>query len=103
MEKIFSVEEISGNLIWPELTNEADGTTVMNRSDSEWAFHRFIQESSASAGEAATACDVSVSVYGPPSPSVPVDSEEYREFLKNKLNLACAAVAMKRVKNYSLF
>uniref|UniRef100_A0A1J3DCH0 Basic leucine zipper 63 n=1 Tax=Noccaea caerulescens TaxID=107243 RepID=A0A1J3DCH0_NOCCA len=99
MEKTFSVEEISGNHLWPELAKETDGTTVMNRSDSEWAFHRFIQESSAatddaSAGEAATACDVSV--YGPPSPSVPVDSEEYREFLKNKLNLACAAVAMKR-------
>ncbi|CAA7025988.1 unnamed protein product [Microthlaspi erraticum] len=99
MEKIFSVEEISGNHLWPELTKEA----AMNRSDSEWAFHRYIQESSAaaddaSAGEAATACDVSVSVSvsGPPSPNVPVDSEEYREFLKNKLNLACAAVAMKR-------
>ncbi|CAA7058800.1 unnamed protein product [Microthlaspi erraticum] len=47
----------------------------MNRSDSEWAFHRFIQESSASAGEAATACDVFVSVSGPPSPNVPVVSE----------------------------
>ncbi|ESQ32317.1 hypothetical protein EUTSA_v10004611mg [Eutrema salsugineum] len=93
MEKVFSVEEFSGNLLWSELAKEADGTTAMNRSDSEWAFHRFIQESSA-AGEATTASGVSVS--GPPSPSVPVDSEEYREFLKNKLNLACAAVAMKR-------
>ncbi|KAL0685847.1 hypothetical protein Bca4012_052695 [Brassica carinata] len=64
---------------------------MMNRSDSEWAFQRFIQESS-SAGEAA----YGVSVSGPPSPSVPVDSEEYREFLKSRLNLACAAVAMKR-------
>lgn len=104
MERVFSVEEISGNHLWPALAKETNnGTTVMNRSASEWAFHRFIQESSAAAddddcaGEAAAACGVSVS--GPPSPSVPVDSEEYREFLKSKLNLACAAVAMKRVKN----
>lgn len=90
MEKVLSVEEISGNHLWSALEKEANnGTTAMNRSDSEWAFHRFIQESSdATAGEAATACD------GPPSP---VDSDVYREFLKNKLNLACAAVAMKRV------
>ncbi|CAH2044593.1 unnamed protein product [Thlaspi arvense] len=99
MEKVISVEEISGSHLWPAVSKEADGTPAMNRSASEWAFHRFIQESSAaaddaSAGEAATACGDSVS--GPRSPNVPVDSEKYREFLKNKLNLACAAVAMKR-------
>ncbi|KAL1208917.1 Basic leucine zipper 63 [Cardamine amara subsp. amara] len=92
MEKVFSVEEISGNDLWPALSKKSNGTKVMNRSESEWAFHRFIQETS---GEAATtACGVSVS--GDISPNVPVDSEEYREFLKSKLNLACAAVAMKR-------
>ncbi|KAF8105550.1 hypothetical protein N665_0157s0124 [Sinapis alba] len=93
MEKVFSVEEISGNNnhLWSEPAKESDGTTMsMNRSDSEWAFHRFIQESS-SAGEAASAYGISVS-----GPSSPVDSHEYREILKNKLNLACAAVAMKR-------
>ncbi|KAF8048272.1 hypothetical protein N665_2582s0002 [Sinapis alba] len=81
---------MSGNYLWSELAKETNG---MNRSDSEWALQRFIQESSA--GEAATAYG-GVSVSGPPSPSVPVDSDEYREFLKSKLNLACAAVAMKR-------
>ncbi|KAG2305521.1 hypothetical protein Bca4012_059588 [Brassica carinata] len=86
MEKTLSVEEISGNHLWSELAKETNG---MNRSDSEWAFQRFIQESSA--GE-----EAGVSVSGPPSPSVPVDSDEYREFLKSKLNLACAAVALKR-------
>lgn len=91
MEKVFSVEDISGNDLWPALSKESNGTTAMNRSESEWAFHRFIQETSATTGEAATACGVS-------PPNVPVDSEEYREFLKSKLNLACAAVAMKRVK-----
>ncbi|EFH50707.1 hypothetical protein ARALYDRAFT_489663 [Arabidopsis lyrata subsp. lyrata] len=85
MEKVFSDEEISGNHHW-----SVNGTTAMNRSASEWAFHRFIQESSA--GESTTACGVSVSS----PPNVPVDSDEYRAFLKSKLNLACAAVAMKR-------
>jgi hypothetical protein len=90
MEKVFSDEEISGNHHW-----SVNGMTSLNRSASEWAFNRFIQESSAAAddGESTTACGVSVSS----PPNVPVDSEEYRAFLKSKLNLACAAVAMKRV------
>ncbi|XP_010494111.1 PREDICTED: basic leucine zipper 63 [Camelina sativa] len=96
MEKDFSIEEISGN----HHRSAVDGATALNRSASEWAFHRFIQESSAAAaaddanaGESsATATGVSVSS----PPNVPVDSEEYRAFLKSKLNLACAAVAMKR-------
>ena len=33
---------------------------------------------------------------GPP-PNIPIDSEEYQAFLKSKLNLACAAVALSRV------
>ncbi|XP_023874850.1 light-inducible protein CPRF2 isoform X1 [Quercus suber] len=32
---------------------------------------------------------------GPP-PNIPIDSEEYQAFLKSKLNLACAAVALSR-------
>ncbi|CAH8299286.1 unnamed protein product [Eruca vesicaria subsp. sativa] len=93
MEKVFSVEETSCNNdhLWSEPAKESDGTSGMNRSDSEWAFHRFIQESSAAAEDAASAYGVSVS-----EPASPVDSHDYREILKNKLNLACAAVAMKR-------
>ncbi|CAN6876829.1 unnamed protein product [Brassica oleracea] len=90
MEEVFSVEETScNNHLWSEPAKESDGTSGMNRSDSEWAFHRFIQESSA--GEDTTAYGASDS-----GPSSPVDSHEYREILKSKLNLACAAVAMKR-------
>ncbi|XP_022561956.2 basic leucine zipper 63 isoform X2 [Brassica napus] len=90
MEKVFSVEETScNNHLWSEPAKESDGTSGMNRSDSEWAFHRSIQKSSA--GEDATAHGASDS-----GPSSPVDSHEYREILKSKLNLACAAVAMKR-------
>ena len=93
MEEVFSVEETScNNHLWSEPAKESDGTSGMNRSDSEWAFHRFIQESSA--GEDTTAYGASDS-----GPSSPVDSHEYREILTSKLNLACAAVAMKRVKH----
>ncbi|EOA21112.1 hypothetical protein CARUB_v10001450mg [Capsella rubella] len=99
MEKVFSGEDISGNINWSAV--DGTTTTAMNRSASEWAFHRFIQETSAAAadddanaGDSTTTTVCGVSVSSPPN--VPVDSEEYRAFLKSKLNLACAAVAMKR-------
>ncbi|XP_010550923.1 PREDICTED: basic leucine zipper 63 isoform X2 [Tarenaya hassleriana] len=101
MDRVFSGE------IWPAPTakdtvdavsGDTDGTARLNRSASEWAFQRFIQESSSSS--AAGAGDITAaygsSDAGPPSPCLPVDSAEYRAYLKSKLNLACAAVAMKR-------
>ena len=35
--------------------------------------------------------------FNTPPPNIPIDSEEYQAFLKSKLNLACAAVALTRV------
>ncbi|PIN26585.1 hypothetical protein CDL12_00652 [Handroanthus impetiginosus] len=35
---------------------------------------------------------------GGPPPNIPIDSEDYQAFLKSKLELACAAVALTRVK-----
>ncbi|XP_010524915.1 PREDICTED: basic leucine zipper 63-like isoform X4 [Tarenaya hassleriana] len=110
MERVFSVEEISGEL-WPAasdketedmVSGDADGTAKMNRSASEWAFQRFIRESSSSSAAATDGGTGEglgpngISAAGSPSPGVLVDSEEYRAYLKSKLNLACAAVAMKR-------
>ncbi|CAN8265456.1 unnamed protein product [Cochlearia groenlandica] len=143
MEKVFSVEEISGNnLLWPAIAKESvTTTTAMNRSESEWALHRFIQDANddeEDVGESEEDVDNDevylraspsnrlqgdrngdgsdqvaeeeresdrtksatargVSVANPFSPNVQIDSDEYREFLKSKQNLACAAVAMKRV------
>ncbi|XP_044482305.1 light-inducible protein CPRF2 isoform X1 [Mangifera indica] len=109
----------------------------MNRSESEWAFQRFLQEArqgsspQQSSSAAAAACadtnnDTVVEIKGLHSdrnnknvadvkggnkttgsfnvaasngvaPSIPVDAEDdYQTILKNKLNLACAAVALYR-------
>ncbi|PON73830.1 Basic-leucine zipper transcription factor [Parasponia andersonii] len=132
MDRVFSVEEISDQF-WasPPSSNAADQASKMNRSASEWAFQRFLQESSvsvnspqpqsqpqaqappppppppppASSSSVADENDVvEIKVKDIPNPSrgrtsassIPVDSEEYQAFLKSKLNLACAAVAMSR-------
>ncbi|KAF9682951.1 hypothetical protein SADUNF_Sadunf05G0161600 [Salix dunnii] len=113
----------------------------MNRSESEWALERFLQEVSAapvssSVGNTNTAApsgrsQSSTSSIPPqngedevveitkhpihhrqslknPNPhprpldrnlTNPIDSEEYRAFLKSKLDLACTAVAMSRESN----
>ncbi|XP_042518186.1 light-inducible protein CPRF2 [Macadamia integrifolia] len=154
MDRVFSVEEISDPYGWPApprppshssmRTNEEQ--KMMNRSSSEWAFERFLQEASASensqspASSSAAAADtpsppavlsssfVSPSSSSskrvgdggrerdddvveikdrplpqlsnqPPPPNVPNDSEEYQNFLKNRLKLACAAVAWTRASS----
>lgn len=138
MNSVFSSDEISDSFWSP----------AMNRSSSEWAFERYLEELSDPVTEtnprppfanSLTASAVSSTSVGsqssttkqpdgdddvveikkpdfqdqhhypnhqihfshpPPldhSPSVPVDSDQYRAFLKTKLDLACAAVALARV------
>ncbi|GJR40677.1 light-inducible protein CPRF2 [Tanacetum coccineum] len=92
-------------------------STMMNRSMSEWQFQRFLQETSSSVPESSSSKvdnkkdDVVVvevkdphenninksTFVGPPN--VPVDSEEYQAYLKSRLNLACAAVALTRASS----
>ncbi|CAL9003581.1 unnamed protein product [Prunus brigantina] len=149
MDRMFSVEEMSDQL-WsssaPPVNEADDDLSKMNRSASEWAFQRFLQEASpyspspsppqpppppppSSSSTHHDHNDVAeikmINAHHPnptpapthapnnnsnnynsnntPSfslqpPNVPVDSEEYQAFLKTKLNLACAAVALSRVK-----
>lgn len=125
MDRVFSsVDEISDHLWSPPIhVAGVEDSSKMSRSASEWAFQRFLQEASASASatsppssSSAAADVVFVEIGDRPKPSIdgaplptngavlpdgpppaPVDSEEYRAFLKSKLNLACAAVAMTRV------
>ncbi|BFG37152.1 hypothetical protein CerSpe_234260 [Prunus speciosa] len=145
MDRMFSVEEMSDQL-WsssaPPVNEADDDLSKMNRSASEWAFQRFLQEASPyspspsppqpppppSSSSSSTHHDQNdvaeikmTNAHHPnpthapnnnsdnynsnntPSfslqpPNVPVDSEEYQAFLKTKLNLACAAVALSRVK-----
>ncbi|BAT94971.1 hypothetical protein VIGAN_08162300 [Vigna angularis var. angularis] len=125
MDRVFSsVDEISDHF-WPSPpipVSAADEASKMSRSASEWAFQRFIQEasapsppspSSATTATSAAATDVvfvEIDDHPKPAPAppqnaavlpnapvpVPLDSDEYQAFLKSKLNLACAAVAMTR-------
>ncbi|XP_058105450.1 light-inducible protein CPRF2-like [Magnolia sinica] len=121
MDRVFSAEEISDHF-WPSHASSAsDGQkTAMNRSSSEWAFQKFLQEASVSenasappAGPDASSSSSSslrnkdaavasefVEIKAPqPSdscPDVPIDSDEYQAMLKRRLDLACAAVALSR-------
>lgn len=119
MDRVFSVDDISDHF-WPPPpipVSGANTSSQMSRSASEWAFQRFIQEASASApsppSSSSPADVVFVEIDDQPKPTPPppshggvlpsdpgpvaLDSEEYQAFLKSKLNLACAAVAMTRV------
>lgn len=119
MDRVFSVDENSEQF-WVSPPSSSREASQMNRSASEWAFQRFLQESSsppsssvsAAAAAAASAendvVELKVPVDEPkqtpppiasldPPPNVPIDSQEYQAFLKSRLNLACAAVALSRV------
>ncbi|KAG5246276.1 light-inducible protein [Salix suchowensis] len=141
MNRVFSVDDFS-DTFWPSPPPSPPSTAPpMNRSESEWALERFLQEVSAvpvssSAGNTNTAApsarsQSSTSSIPPengedevveitkhpihhrhhlknPNPhpqplnrnlTNPIDSEEYRAFLKSKLDLACTAVAMSRESN----
>lgn len=129
MDRVFSVDEIPDHFWSPPIptTGVDGGSSNMSRSHSEWAFQRFLQEASAasppsassaaddvafveiqgqhksSTGVAAAPTPVNGGVLSDGPPNAPVDSDEYRAYLKNKLNEACAAVAMTRVFLFCLF
>ncbi|XP_042036843.1 light-inducible protein CPRF2-like [Salvia splendens] len=123
MESVFSVDDISDGFWSPHappvfLQDDADAhhptssaAAGMNRSPSEWAFQRFLQE--------ATSPDHSITTSFPTDdvvktkashhhridnhqpapapeapPNIPIDSQEYQALLKSRLDLACAAVAL---------
>ncbi|KAK1310769.1 Light-inducible protein CPRF2 [Acorus calamus] len=89
----------------------------MSRSESEWAFQRFLQEAEVRSGASETLPSVEASSCPPPgdreeevveikaavhrprpletdrSPEVAIDSEEYQMILKKQLEIACAAAA----------
>ncbi|XAR63597.1 hypothetical protein NMG60_11023596 [Bertholletia excelsa] len=141
MDRVFSVDDMSDQFWSPPAAAHLAGaaakeeTSAMNRSPSEWAFQRFLQETQEDnkALQSSPRSSSSVSASGPgasrtsssagpekdvvqikhqpqlypqnqdqtsfssaPPPNVPPDSEEYRAFLQNRLNLACAAVALTR-------
>ncbi|KAL6545097.1 hypothetical protein OROHE_010004 [Orobanche hederae] len=86
----------------------------MNRSSSEWAFQQFLQEAASPDHNSITlqSDDVveikdkhhhyngnqqpQLAAAGGPPLNISIDSEEYQAFLKSRLDLACAAVALTR-------
>ncbi|KAG6750642.1 hypothetical protein POTOM_045150 [Populus tomentosa] len=127
MERVFSVEDNITEHFWSPPPPPED-LSKMNRSESEWAFERFLQEASAvtlddntssnssadktdvvqikdhgnSNNNATSKCSFSngtcataASSFAAPA-IIPVESDDYHAFLKSKLNLACAAVALTR-------
>ncbi|XWS42508.1 hypothetical protein CRYUN_Cryun16bG0020100 [Craigia yunnanensis] len=125
MDRVFSVEEISDHF-WSSSSAATTAADVdnklgskMNRSASEWAFQQFLREEVDKKGEEEEEDEeeeeeeakeelkkkkengMASSFNGclennDNNNNVPVNVEEYQAFLKNKLNLACAAVAMSR-------
>lgn len=155
MDRVFSMDEIDqfwsphhhpvrlGDSDDPASSSSSAATPQpkimgMNRSSSEWAFQRFLQEASVSAPDrtATTALQSSsssthtpqnddvveikgsqdfigagvnanqpppkIAAAGAPPPNISPDSEEYQAFLKSRLELACAAVALTRVSFFSV-
>ncbi|KAI4302997.1 hypothetical protein MLD38_038679 [Melastoma candidum] len=138
MDRVFPVDDFSAQF-WspppPPSSHHHQGddgdhsapSSGLNRSESEWAFQRFLLEANAveddddEVEEEEDKEDV-VEINDPtcrndePDPrngdevgkaekpdedrmgngKVPVDAEEYQAFLKSKLNIACAAVALSR-------
>uniref|UniRef100_A0A6N2LXC6 BZIP domain-containing protein n=1 Tax=Salix viminalis TaxID=40686 RepID=A0A6N2LXC6_SALVM len=125
MDRVFSEEDNITEHFWSPPPQDL---SKMNRSESEWAFERFLQEASAATLEDNTSsnssadktdvvqikdhgnsnnnatskcsfsngtCATAASSFDAPA-SFPVESDDYRAFLKSKLNLACAAVALTR-------
>ncbi|KAH6783175.1 hypothetical protein C2S52_008134 [Perilla frutescens var. hirtella] len=87
----------------------------MNRSSSEWAFQRFLQEADHNATTFPTDDVVKIKTNhhhrndnphpppavaaGVPPQNIPIDPEGHQAFLKSRLELACAAVALTRAYN----
>ncbi|KAL4364224.1 hypothetical protein GQ457_04G027740 [Hibiscus cannabinus] len=118
MNTVFSVDDFSDCFWASPASDAADG---MSRSHSEWALEMFLEEFSGAdenvIGLSSAVPQPSVSKgdggadvveikrpnnqnQNPPpsdlSPTVPIDSDEFRAILKSKLELECAAVALSR-------
>ncbi|MCD7458123.1 hypothetical protein HAX54_037370 [Datura stramonium] len=132
MDTVFSVDDFADQL-WSSpppmrLSQELDSCSatssskMMNRSSSEWAFQRFLQEATAAdttsssmtasssssqqikdqtlshiliADQSKPMSNTALFVSEPP-PNIPIDSDEYQAFLKQRLDMACAAFALTR-------
>ncbi|KAL8555098.1 hypothetical protein ACS0TY_003050 [Phlomoides rotata] len=121
MDSVFSVDDIADEFWLPHAPPArfhhdddvdhpysfaaAPSMAGMNRSSSEWAFQRFLEENTTQKSDDVIAINeksanqqpemVPIAAGGPPQNN-PVNSEEHQAFLKSRLDLACAAVALTR-------
>ncbi|KAH1083395.1 hypothetical protein J1N35_023156 [Gossypium stocksii] len=102
MDRVFSVEEIPHHF-WSSSAADGGGDdknkspgSEMNRSASEWAFQQFLREEVDKKGEDNEEEEAKENgcFENNKHDNIPADVEDYQAFLKKKLNLACAAVAM---------
>ncbi|KAI7737150.1 hypothetical protein M8C21_010337 [Ambrosia artemisiifolia] len=126
---MFSVEDIAAHFWSPSDDDESSSSssvskvnksTPINRSMSEWHFQSFIQQSSSSTpndvvhitnhnqlqpniinnnNNQSVATTTTTSFGGSVTTGPPIDSLEYQEYLKSRLDLACAAVALTRASS----
>uniref|UniRef100_A0A7N0VLU6 BZIP domain-containing protein n=1 Tax=Kalanchoe fedtschenkoi TaxID=63787 RepID=A0A7N0VLU6_KALFE len=108
MDRVFSMEGMVEQLWTPSQLDSVNASpsskTKLNRSSSEWAFQLFIQENSTSDHSPAAKQEehyddddvVEIKDQRAAPLNLPIDSDEYQAFLKTRLDLACAAVAMTR-------
>ncbi|KAF3660740.1 hypothetical protein FXO38_12053, partial [Capsicum annuum] len=119
MDSVFSVDDIADQL-WSSpppmrLSHDLDSSTsatssskMMNRSSSEWAFQRFLEEADTTSqqikdhnliADQSEPMSNTASFASEPPSNIPIDSDEYQAFLKRRLDLACAVFALTRA-NY---
>ncbi|CAM8979125.1 unnamed protein product [Rhodiola kirilowii] len=107
MDRVFSVDGIADHFWTSAPPSELDingnrdvnASKMMNRSSSEWAFQKFIEENTPTADDQSAKMEdevLEIKDHRATPPNVPIDSDEYQAFLKSRLDLACAAVAMSR-------
>ncbi|KAJ0846041.1 putative transcription factor bZIP family [Helianthus annuus] len=116
MNKMFSVEDIAAHFWSPSDDDDESSSSssinnkptppVINRSMSEWHFQSFLQQSSSNDvvvqikdHDQSVATTNNITTGAAPattSYAASVDSEEYQAYLKSRLDLACAAVALTR-------
>ncbi|KAJ0694277.1 putative transcription factor bZIP family [Helianthus annuus] len=117
MNKMFSVEDIAAHFWSPSDDDDESSSSssinnkptppVINRSMSEWHFQSFLQQSSSNdvvvqiKDHDHSVATTNITTAAAPAPATTsyaasVDSEEYQAYLKSRLDLACAAVALTR-------
>lgn len=110
MDGVYHGEDITDSF-WSSSPSNGEKPSNLNRNASEWALHRFIHEASPSASSSSPqkkgaedqggvgGARNDVFEFDKPAAAVPpMNTPQYQAILKQRLDLACAAVALTRVR-----